>query len=190
MMFPHFRRLGKGLRPEARGHLPTSFILYFSGLPRGMERLFDAIRKGDTEAVRRLLANDGKLLHSRDPRGSTPLILAAYYNKGEIVDLLLEQGAKTDEEDGSGNTALMGVCFKGYEAVAKKLIAAGANVNARNAMGATCLIFAITFNKEGIAKLLLEAGADPAARDARGHTALDHARMKGLDDLLTLMINS
>ncbi len=154
-----------------------------------MEDFLDHIRKGNLNEVQLLLGQKPDLLRARDQRGSTPLILAAYYDQVEIVDFLLEHGADADEKDASGNSALMGVCFKGFEQVAYKLIKAGANVNTRNSMGASCLIFAVTFNRENIAKMLLENGADLEARDARGNTALDHARMRGLQPLISLLEN-
>jgi len=154
-----------------------------------MEDLFDHIRNGDLQAVKKRLQEKPALKAKRDRRGSTPLILAAYYNQAEIVEFLLQGGVEVDEKDASGNTALMGVCFKGYQEVARKLIEAGADVNTRNAMGGTCLIFAITFNREDIAKLLIKHGADINAKDARGQTALDHARMQGLHSLINLLEN-
>lgn len=150
-------------------------------------QFFGQIREGDLEGVRQSLMAHPGLLQTRDPRGSTPLILAAYYNHLDLVSLLLEQGAPVNETDGSGNTALMGVCFKGYADMARLLIGAGADVNARNGMGGTCLIFSVTFNRPEIARLLLEAGADASARDTQGKTALDHARDQDLTELIPLL---
>jgi len=74
--------------------------------------------------------------------------------------------------------------------IAKDLLSRGANVNVRNAMGATCLIYTATFNREELARLLLEYGADTTVKDARGNTALDHAKMQGFSDLITLLENN
>lgn len=152
-----------------------------------MDDFFDQIRRGDLQAVERMLEQNPQWVHMKDERGSTPLILAAYYNQGDIVETLLKHGAEVDAKDGSGSTALMGACFKGYEEVARKLIRAGADINTRNVMGGNCLIFAITFKREKIAELLIAEGADTRARDTRGHTAADHARMQGLPNLLKLL---
>lgn len=150
-------------------------------------QFFGYIRTGDLEGVRHSLQAHPGLVHERDARGSTPLILAAYYDQKDLVRLLLEQGAPVNEMDGSGNTALMGVCFKGYAEMARILIEAGADVNARNGMGGTCLTFSVSFNRPEIARLLLGAGADPQARDAQGKTALDHAQNQGLTDMVALL---
>lgn len=152
------------------------------------ESFFNAIRQGDLKEVNKSLKVQPNLVHIKDQRGSTPLILAAYYNHTAVVTSLLEHGAWVDEKDGVGNTALMGVCFKGYVEIAEQLMKAGANVNTTNNMGASCLIFAITFNQQEIARLLIAHGADLDIRDARGNTALDHAKMQGFghfEDILT-----
>lgn len=152
----------------------------------GMDTMefFNQIRTGDLGGVKGSLSAHPELLIARDQRGSTPLIMASYYNNEGVVKHLLELGAPVDEKDGSGNTPLMGVCFKGYEEMAGILIEAGADVNARNEMGATCLIFAVTFKKEGVARILIAHGADLTARDSQGKSALDHARAQGLNNLL------
>ncbi len=64
-------------------------------------QFFKAIREGSVKEVNELLHNESGLLQSRDQRGSTPLILATYYNQYEITELLLAKGAKINEKDGS-----------------------------------------------------------------------------------------
>ncbi len=151
------------------------------------ESLFNAIREGNLDTVRDLMERSPGLINASDQRGSTPLILAAYYNQAPIVDYLLEKGAGVDETDGAGNTALMGCCFKGYTEVAGKLIEAGADVNKLNSLGSSCLIYAVTFNQLEIARLLLKNGADRHVKDAKGLTAIDHAKMQGFSHFRPLL---
>lgn len=89
-----------------------SFFITSAYKMSNTDNLFNHIRNGDSGLVEKLLATDHKLLESKDQRGSTPLLLAAYYGHGKLVELLLKKGAEVDAKDGSGNTALMGVCFK------------------------------------------------------------------------------
>lgn len=161
------------------------FILLMS--MENIQPFFEEIRSGHTEAVQKMLEDIPDLLNANDNRGSTPLILAAYYDQQDIVSLLLNQGAKIDDKDASGNSALMGACFKGYTEVVKQLIAKGANINERNAMGATSLIYAATFNRLEIAKVLLHHGADATVKDGRGNTAIDHAKLQGAPELIDLL---
>ncbi|WP_036157249.1 ankyrin repeat domain-containing protein [Maribacter forsetii] len=151
------------------------------------EFFFKVIREGSINEVKSMLEKNPVLVNSKDARGSTPLILATYYDQKDIAILLLDKGAKIDAVDASGNTALMGVCFKGYADIAKMLIENNAKLNERNAMGATCLIYAAQFNRLEIAKLLIANGADKTIKDNRGNSAFDHAKTQGLSAFIDML---
>lgn len=140
--------------------------------------IFEACRNGNRQLVEEIYAADPESINAEDAKGYTPLILAVYNNQPEVVDFLLQKGAKLETGDGAGNTALMGVCFKGYKDLAKLLIESGADINTRNSNGATALTFAATFGHLEIAEMLLKSGADITIPDARGKTPLDHARLQ------------
>jgi hypothetical protein len=148
--------------------------------------IFDACRRGDSAAVEQILSEHPELVNARDMKGFTPLILAAYNEQPQIVELLLASGADIDAQDAAGNTALMGVCFKGYKDIAKKLIEAGANVNLRNSNGAPALTFAATFGHLQIAEWMLQKGADLSLPDSRGKTPFDHAVIQENEAMIEL----
>ncbi len=152
--------------------------------------IFDASRNGDLLRVKELLAQDTSHVHAKDNKGFTPLVLAVYNNQPEIARHLLENGAEVDAQDASGNTALMGICFKGYEHLASLLLEFGADPEKRNLNEATALTFAATFNHTGIARMLLEKGADAGVVDSRGNTPLDHAKLQGNEQMITLLTDS
>lgn len=149
--------------------------------------LFDAIRNEDLASFKEILEQNPELIDVKDSRGSTPLLLATYYNNEAITDYLLSKNPDIDAKDASGNTALMGVCFKGYENIAKKLIKNGADVNAVNYGKATPLIYAASFNRAGLIKLLLKNGADKTLTDSRGNSARQHAKMQGLTEIADIL---
>ncbi|WP_348772820.1 ankyrin repeat domain-containing protein [Aquimarina sp. MMG016] len=146
-----------------------------------MDALFNAIRSSDLETIKTILDNNPNLVSSKDTRGSTPLLLAAYYGLEDVVKAILKYNPDINAKDGMGNTALMGVCFKGHYTIAKILIDAGADVNQKNNNNATALIYAATFSQKEIIILLLENAADINIRDNRGYTAEMHAKDQGLD---------
>ncbi|MGN6618825.1 MAG: ankyrin repeat domain-containing protein [Ilyomonas sp.] len=149
---------------------------------------FEACRRGDKETVERLYEANPEIIHIKDTRGFTPLIIAVYNNEVEVADFLLNKGARAETRDeNAGNTALMGVCFKGYKELAEKLIEAGADINQRNNQGATALTFAATFGHLEIAKMLLEKGADVNASDVRGKSPLDHAIIQENEKMIELL---
>lgn len=141
-------------------------------------QIFDACRRNDKLLVEKIYDTFPDSIHAADMKGFTPLILAVYNNSVDVVDFLLQKGAKTSGQDAAGNTALMGVSFKGYTELAQKLVDAGADINERNSNGATALTFAATFGHLKIAELLLQKGADTNVPDTRGKTPLDHARIQ------------
>ena len=115
----------------------------------GDEQLFfNAIRSGNLANVEQQLTDQPHLINAKDDRGSSPLILASYYDHIDLTETLIQAGAKVNFKDASGNTALMGVCFKGGVELAEVLINEGADVNLTNAMGASALIFAAMFNRK------------------------------------------
>lgn len=142
--------------------------------------LFDAARAGDVEVLKSLLAR-GVQVDMRDERGSTALILAAYYGKTDAVRTLLDAGASPNLGDSArGNTALMGALFKGEIESAKRLLAdPRTDVNARNAAGQTAAMFAALFGRADLIEALAARQADFALTDASGATAEALARTQG-----------
>ena len=89
----------------------------------GDEQLFfNAIRSGNLANVEQQLSQQPELIYATDDRGSSPLILASYYDHIDLTETLIQAGAEVNFKDASGNTALMGVCFKGVVELAELLI--------------------------------------------------------------------
>jgi ankyrin repeat protein len=149
--------------------------------------IFDACRTGDVPTIESLYKANPAVLNSVDPKGFTPLILAAYNDQQGVVDFLLSHGVDINAQDAAGNTALMGVCFKGYKEIAKTLINAGADVNIRNSNGAPALTFAATFGQLQIAEWLLQKGAKTNLPDVRGKTSYDHAVIQENEPMIELL---
>jgi ankyrin repeat protein len=119
--------------------------------------LGSAAKANDVAELARLLAA-GANIDERDPRGYSPLMLAAYTGNQEAFDFLLEQGADANSADNAGNSVLMGASFKGYLSMVRQLLSAGANVYARNQAGMDALNFATQFGRSEVAELLTSAG--------------------------------
>lgn len=124
-----------------------------------MTDIFEAARTNNVSLLKECVANGS--LHARDDRGSTPLIMAAYYNHSEAVAFLLKAGAELEAKDNLGHTALMGACFKGHTDVVKLLLKKGASVSTETDNGATALTYAATFGHSNIVALLMDNGANP-----------------------------
>ncbi len=150
-----------------------------------------------TEAAK-LLLECGASPNAENRRGATPLHYACdprpksggTWNpakQGQLIELLVQYGAKLDQVDRGGASALhRAVRARSPEAV-RHLLKAGARVDVRlGKRGSTPIHLAVQSTGAGgtagavseqleIIAMLLQHGADPAAKDANGRSALDWA---------------
>ena len=64
-----------------------------------VDDFFNWLRNGEVAPIKEQLAIQDDWVHRKDNRGYTPLVMAAYYNQTEIMDLLIKHGAKVDSRD-------------------------------------------------------------------------------------------
>ncbi|MEM6721379.1 MAG: ankyrin repeat domain-containing protein [Bacteroidota bacterium] len=82
-----------------------------------------AISKGDFDTVKKMIEFGENV--NKESNGKTPLMYAARYNRTEIINLLLENGADVDSKDSGGRTAF------DYATISKATDAAKILENAR-----------------------------------------------------------
>jgi uncharacterized protein len=177
---------------------------------------FDAIKKGDLAAVDRLLASDQTLLHARDTNGRSPILVAAYHQRPEIIQKLVGQSVTITvfeaaaagklqqlmimlaKEPGMVNTyaedgfQLLGLAtLFGHSSMVEYLLKAGAWVNtaSKNKLRATPLNSAAARGYVDIAYTLLEAGADPNAKQDGDVSPLHSAAINGDIEMIRLLLN-
>src|SRR3954471_11972501 len=128
--------------------------------PAPQDRMYAAIRAGDTAAVAALLQG-GADVNTKDRRGgATPLMNAAAFGSIGTMRLLLEKGAEVNARSAGNATALMWAVTD-LEKV-RLLVDKGADVNATSELGHTPLILAAMSDRSSsIVQLLLARGADP-----------------------------
>ncbi|GAH88938.1 unnamed protein product, partial [marine sediment metagenome] len=85
--------------------------------------------QGNVEAVKSMIVQNPALIHIQDTYGNTPLHLASYHGRTEIIKLLLRQGADVNARNNFGGTALLLASYAGCKDVVLILIEHGANVN-------------------------------------------------------------
>jgi ankyrin repeat protein len=108
----------------------------------------------------------------------TPLHVASFYGKLDIVWLLLDHGATANSEDNFGRTPLHLAAGGTYNferdrvRTAQLLLERGADSNALDGYHATPLHLASYYGRVAIARALLDGGADANSKDNKGRTPL------------------
>ncbi len=150
--------------------------------------IVDAVKSGNTKQARALVLQKTDV-NATDVDGSTALHWAAYRGDVELVDLLLQAGAKATTVNAYGVAPLALAVEGGNPAVVARLVKAGADVNAGTTGGETPLMTASRTGKVDVVKVLLENGAKVnAAESTRGQTALMWAAAEGHADVVQVLI--
>jgi ankyrin repeat protein len=163
-----------------------SIICLFLSFEVSSQGIFDACRKGDTNAINTMIKVNPDTVNCRNESGFTPLIVAGYRGQLEVVKLLLKHKADVNAKSGEG-TVLMGACFKGNVELVKLLIQHDADVNSVNDLGTTPLMYAILGQNIALIKLLLDNGAQKDVKERSGKTAYDYAIQSGNKEIIQLI---
>ncbi len=151
------------------------------------DSLVDAVRSGNSAALRSLLRNTD--VNRPQPDGTTALHWAALLDDLAAADLLLGAGAKVDVADDYGVTPLSLASTNGSAAMIERLLKAGANPNAALPGGETPLMTAARTGRADAVQILLAKKADVTARETeKGQTALMWAAAEGHKDVIGLLI--
>jgi ankyrin repeat protein len=166
------------------------------------EELFQVIRAGDAARVGALLAADRSLVNVRNERGHSPVLIAQYHHRRELVQLLLAAEPELDIFDAAsvGDAARIAelldadpslvnaysrdgffplglAAFFAHPESVTLLLSRGAEVTmaARNPMQIQSLHAAVAGRSLEAVRLLVEAGAPVNAQQQGGFTALHEA---------------
>ena len=97
-----------------------------------------------------------------------------FYNRIDIVKLLLNASADLNKQNKDGYTALILAALKNNIEIVKLLLNAGADIDKQNIAGDTALIKAAISNYRKIIKLLLDYGADEFILDNNNKSFYDY----------------
>ena len=179
-----------------------------------MSEFTDAIKAGDAQKVVSLADADPSLLQSSE-NNITPILLAIYYGKTDVAQLLVDRGAPVSFGDAvalgqadrvksmladqpqllhtrtaDGFPAAGLAIFFHHSELARWLIEQGADVNAaaENAMRVAPVHAAAAACDHATMRLLLERGADPNARQQVDYTPLHGAASRGDIEMAKLLL--
>jgi len=176
--------------------------------------VFDAIRSGDGTRLAALLAQDRALVNTRNERGHSPVLIAQYHHRRELVAMLLAAEPELDIFDaasvgrstrvaelldrdpglrdaysGDGFFPLALAAFFGHPDTVRLLLARGADVAAvaRNPMRIQPLHAGVASGSVDVVRLLLEAGAPVNAKQQGGWAPLHEAVRRNSVELVGLL---
>lgn len=151
--------------------------------------LHDAVAAGSTDRVGALLAAGSDALDTLSPDGWTPLHLAAYFGRIEVLEMLLEAGADPTiwGRAFERNLPIQAACAGGHDAAVELLAEVTPELDVRVDEGWTALMEAAHNGLVRGVAALLRCGADPALKREDGKTALDLARENGHDEVVALL---
>ncbi|XP_012872185.1 PREDICTED: 60 kDa lysophospholipase [Dipodomys ordii] len=146
-----------------------------------------AAHAGDLKALQDLLELDGDL-SLKDPKGQTPLHMAARRGHEAVVAMLLQRGGDVNPLDEDGHSPLLLAVRGRHLRVIRCLRAAGAQLSSQDLedVGTELCRLASKADCTGL-QAWWQAGADLTQPGYNGHTALQVAETAGKQDVVALL---
>jgi len=181
------------------------------------ELLEQHIQTGNLQAINALLSREPALAKGITTHGISPIMLARYYGKTDVVDALFnyldeltffEAAAvgkfdvvahlvythpeMINEFSGDGFTALGLACYFGHSEIARFLVLKGAGVNipSKNGFNVYPIHSAVAANQNDIVRTLIDGGAQVNVKQQSGVTPLHSAAQNGNLEVLILLLEN
>jgi len=151
-----------------------------------------AAEVGDLQRLKELIAEwkvTGDFdINATNKKGATALILASYAGHINIVQFLIDEGAKVNAHTDNGISALWIASYEGYLDIVKFLVTQGADLNVKENNGATALMASSQTGHLSVLHFLVSQGADVNAHANNGITALWIASSQGHIDIVKFLV--
>ncbi|XP_067685531.1 serine/threonine-protein phosphatase 6 regulatory ankyrin repeat subunit A-like [Haliotis asinina] len=140
-------------------------------------------RYGNMKIVNYILTHTTLNINSTNNKKMTPLLMAAYHGKKDVLGLLLETGADTSAVDHKNNNVLHLSCTGGHVDTVKFILNLNiVDINSKDLSGMTPVMLAAYWGKREIFYILVQQGADLSITDQIGDNILHKACIGGNKD--------
>ncbi len=152
--------------------------------------LMKAAKTDDWKSVL-LMTDRGAELNARAPStGMTALMIAAWYEAEETLDVLVFNRADPNLASRTGVTALMIAAGRGNAEMVDTLLQWKATVDPVDSQGSNALMLGVSGGNPKVITRLVEAGADVDFQDRQGTTALLLAASKGNKEVVKALLEA
>ena len=135
----------------------------------------DMLFSGNIDEIRQAI-NSGVSFNTKNSDGQTAMVFYCMSkNSGNVIRLLLDNGANPNEKSKTGTPVLSLAIKLGNIDAVNELLKYSQNVNATDKHGATPLMYAVKLNLYDVADKLIANGANIKAVDNRGRSVTDYA---------------
>ncbi|XP_064607588.1 integrin-linked protein kinase-like isoform X2 [Liolophura sinensis] len=141
-----------------------------------MDDIFSQVREGNAFHVRVWLDNTENDLNQGDDHRFSLLHWAALEGRTNIVDMLIQRGARINATNMGDDTALHLAASHGHRDIVLMLLHNKANINAINEHGNTPLHYACFWQQDHIAEDLVNSGAIVAIANKYNESPMDKAK--------------
>ncbi len=183
--------------------IPRQFRKYYYGIvsedelyksrisgSRDAEEIQEAAGKIELIQIKELLEKQPGLINDKDRDGFTLLHLAAYSGDREVVEFLIEKGARISEEATScAFTPLFLASLRGHGEIVGLLLAKGAPVATKDNKGRSPLHIAAMHGHKDLMSLLIQHGAEINLKDDVGMTPLHTTAYCGQKETASLLVS-
>lgn len=146
----------------------------------------------DRVDVARLLVALGADPDALDAQHDSPWLVTGVTGSVAMAEVLLAAGPDLKLRNRFGGISIIPASERGHVDYVRRVVQTAIDVNHVNDLGWTALLEAVilgdgTARYQEIVRILLAAGADPSIADHGGVTALEHARSRGLREIVAIL---